>query len=168
MPEVQLLRIIDWSQFLPTLLATFFGCIIAVILTIIYDSVRKHIDVAESLLHLEEELKSIKETIVDIKNKEAESFLCPLYTPVYSSLVSSHRFVMVLDSKRIKDFDEKQGKICCFALIYEYISEYNLWQNMRTQNRKQLDTEDDKRVREYIDQLGDDIVKLIDMFVGGG
>lgn len=155
---------IDWSQFLPTLIATCIGCMLAFFLTGKYDQKKARNEETDVLKNVISELKRIEQELKRIDSKEdAETYfyLAPLHTPAYDSLVYTRKLGLVLDANWIRRANFPEDSDNTFQLLYEYIKEYNAWHNWRTTNSIMLNA-DQKFADEHIAELKDKILSRID------
>lgn len=157
---------VDWSQFLPTLLATCIGCMIAILLTTCYDKHKRKHEVDEALNRISAELENIKRELFSISNeKEPELcfYLSPLHTPSYTSLVYSNKLGLILNLDWIQKLRFSDNQNDSFLLLYEYIEEYNIWQNWRTTN-KGIPTGERSFADIHIKELSERIMERVDIF----
>lgn len=117
----------DWSQFVPTLIATFAGFILAIVASFIYDSIRDKNDQGQLIIHLKDELEDVALEIQRISGdmrKENETILWvdPLKVYIWDATTSNNKLSLISSKVWYKDL----------LSIYHSIKEYNSWELLRT------------------------------------
>ncbi len=155
--------VIDWSQFVPTLIATFAGCGLAILLTDAYDKHKQAKEKEDIVTNIIAELSKVKIQIENIQKKENSGEFCyymsPLKIPFYESLIHTDKLEYLTDFFRIVQ-NENSGNETSVFLLYEYISEYNAWHTLRSYSIQHVE------VKQVIDpvlrDLEEKIVEIIE------
>lgn len=139
---------VDWSQFIPALIATCLGCTLAIFFTSCYDRRNYEKEKKEALQNIINELEKVKNEVNSIRAKtdyNSYFYLSPLKTPFFDSLIHVKKLVLLTETALQKGNETAQqkgnetvqqnGNAESILLLYEYISEYNAWQTWRTNHR---------------------------------
>lgn len=133
---------VDWSQFIPSIIATCLGCTLAIFFTSCYDRRNNKKEKTEVLQNVISELEKVKNEVSSIRAKTGHSkyfYLSPLKTPFFDSLIHVKKLVLLTET--VSKSTNKES----ILLLYEYIVEYNAWQTWRTNHR---DVESDMQLAE--------------------
>lgn len=158
---------VDWTQFFPTLLATCIGCMLAILLTSLYDRYNVTRERTAALKNIKFELEKIKSELTSIMSEEKPEtcfYLSPLHTPSYDSLVYTRKLGLILEIDWMRKLYSSNNPKDSFLLLYEYIEEYNVWQNWRTTNKSMPEVER-KFADTHIKDLHQIIIERIDKFL---
>ena len=110
---------VDWSQFWPSMIATFVGFLLALIGQFAFEKVKSFVDSRDLLKRLKTELKDIK-TILD-KYNPLEIERQPLKTLVWDEAINAGQVSLLNAKKREALFK-----------IYKQIQEFNSWSEIQT------------------------------------
>lgn len=167
---------VDWSQFIPSLIATCLGCTLAIFFTSCYDRWNYEKEKKEALQNIINELEKVKNEVNSIRAKadyNSYFYLSPLKTPFFDSLIHVKKLVLLIETVPQKgnktvppDGNEtapKNGNEESILLLYEYIVEYNAWQTWRTNHRN---VESDMQLAEScITELEGRIISGIEKYI---
>ncbi len=137
-------------------ISTFLGFLSALIVEYVIVRVKESTDSNDALIGIYEELESIVDTILSLK--ETSYHLDPLETPVWDSLVYGGDIPNLKLQKEI-------------ILAYRYIDRLNNWENVRTNSfftthssNSMLDKEVAKNRKEVLDMV-DKVLKDLDAVI---
>ena len=156
---------IDWSQFIPSLIATFLGCVLAIYFTHLYSKSEQKKEQAEIEKNIIAELKSIKFTITN-EYKVDKLYLNPIKTHYYDSLINAQKINLLATNTKFDVISQKEDNtsdLCTILDFYSAIDEFNRWNNWRTNN---TNLNDSKIVDETLLTLKSEINKYIDNILG--
>lgn len=94
--------IMDWSQFIPTLISTCVGCTLAIFFTSIYDKRnirRERNNIKDNIIS---ELDCVKKTIRDIQRKDKDAvyyYIEPVSTPVFDAWIYGQKMELLFQCK---------------------------------------------------------------------
>ncbi len=109
----------DWSQFWPSMIATFVGFALALIGEFAFEKIKSHCDAKSLLTRIQIELGEIK---ADLERWHPALIGCqPLKTPVWDEAINAGQ-VSLLDKNKRKEFFK----------IYKQIQGFNSWSEEQT------------------------------------
>lgn len=115
--------IVDWSQFWPSLIATFLGVIAAIFVQKKYEDWKEKREAEEFEKKIYSELTLISQRLKDISIKiDNNLLLYPLDFPVYKGLIASGKISLI---NRYSWYE-------LFLEIYNNLEIYNAWHTYRT------------------------------------
>ena len=146
---------VDWSQFLPSIIATLIGFFLAIVFQQwIYDVVRDKFTnrrkAVEQIHEICGELKEIEDYLIKEDNSKEDNryYLNPIKTPIWDSIVNTYEIQNVaayFDARKKKSEINEYKEV---LIVYDFIAEYNAWHNFRT--IQQNDIEAIKETRDRI------------------
>ena len=105
---------VDWSQFLPSMIATFVGFVLALTGQWFFGYIKKSKESDELKSHIAEELNSIK---IDLEQFVSTSLdVQPLKTPIWNALINAGQVALLDTNTREQLFR-----------VYNTIQEFNSW-----------------------------------------
>ena len=119
---------IDWSQFIPTMIATFVAFMLTLLGTYLYDMYKDNEQKKAFLINLRKELEDIQRELGNI-NRLLEDGTCssiwvvPLKTYIWDSIIENNKASLISDEYWYKDL----------LAIYHMAREYNSWHLLRTE-----------------------------------
>jgi len=113
---------IDWSQFLPDLIATFIGFLLALSGERMYDKYKDWRESKEIAKLFIAELENMSTIVVRTANTSDKSWINPIKTPTWDSAVSSKSIALLARFSWYNKLFE----------LYDAIKDYNSWHNLRT------------------------------------
>lgn len=154
---------IDWSQFVPTLIATFIGFGLALFGSFLYDAIKEHNEkkivirnLRNELIEIQSEIAIIATALNNEDNNDVPLWIFPIKTYVWDS-ITTNKLELISEKLWYKEL------LC----IYHGIHEYNTWHKIRTQSainglKYYLTEPSMKRVSEELNERITDILpKLI-------
>jgi len=152
--------IIDWSQFIPALIATSLGCSLAILFTSKYDKKNSRAEQDEVKHHVFIELDKVASHIRTINTELSQDpthyYLTPLKTPVFDSLIHTKKIGSLFRSFQSDETEIVNSK--SILMLYDKIVEYNDWHTWRTNNKEQ----DTEFAKIHIEKLGNAILNFIE------
>lgn len=144
----------DWSQFFPSVIATFIGFVLAILGMWIYDSIRKFFerknlreDIRNELLRIQEVLKTIeKEDNIAKGNNSKILRINPLKCYIWDSAISTNRISLL-------------NKLSCYSellSIYDTINDFNQWQLLKS--NKILEGIDVHAINIHLEELKEQLI----------
>lgn len=137
---------IDWSQFIPSVIATLIGFFLAIVFQqFIYEKVKDNIknnkSAKSSIEKIIDELNTIISTLEEIDEKKL--YIDPIKTPVWTACLNTNEIVLLsdfLDKKNLKKeiplCNNKEIDICKrLFVVYGTIDEYNKWWNLASEQK---------------------------------
>ena len=112
--------IIEWNQFIPSVIATLLGFGLALIAQRLYDEMKYNVARRKMIDSFISEIESTLETIKTINFNLMLSN--PIKIPVWKSAISSNKIVLLLDEEWYH----------VLFLCYNRLEDYNEWHNIRT------------------------------------
>ena len=118
---------IDWSQFIPTLIATFIGFALAILGSYLYDNYKDKNERKTIIANLHSELEEMKSELSRIANTLTETdsttlWISPLKTYIWDSTAANNKLGLLSNQSWYKDL----------LVIYHTVHEYNSWHQLRT------------------------------------
>jgi hypothetical protein len=114
---------IDWSQFVPSMSATFAGVVLALIGTRLYDKRKDSHDKNGLILEFQEELEKLCKDIDNtVGSKNIKFCLNPAKTPVWDSVINTKKLMLI---RKYHWYQELMA-------LYDDIKDYNEWHRLRT------------------------------------
>ena len=120
--------VIDWSQFVPTLIATFIAFCLTLFASYLYDNYRDSVqrtvfthDVCKELKTMRDDLHVITNTMSN--NSISTTWLNPLKTYIWDSLIDNNKAYLISNETWYGDL----------LAIYHMAREYNSWHMLRTE-----------------------------------
>ncbi|GHT10787.1 hypothetical protein FACS189426_11700 [Bacteroidia bacterium] len=110
---------IDWSQFLPSMIATFIGFVLALIGQWFFGYIKKSKGSGELKSHIAEELNSIKLALENFESTFLD--VQPLKTPIWNALINAGQVALLDTQIREQLFG-----------VYSTIQEFNSWSLVQT------------------------------------
>lgn len=148
----------DWSQFFPTMIATFVGFVLAILGTWIYDLIKRRDernglkrDIKKELLKIQKIIREIEEEDKIAENQNSRILrINPLKCYVWDAAIGSDKISLF-------------GKISWYGdllQVYDTINDYNEWQLLKSD--KMLDKIDVYAINIHLEELKNEIIIQID------
>ncbi len=136
---------VDWSQFIPGVLETFIGVIIALIFQKIYEDIKENKEANKQKLRIKNELINILDDLTQIQENNI-MVLNPIKMPIFQGLKNSAKLSLL---ERFVWYDEMLS-------VYNELSSYVSWCEFRLTHCKNenIDTTDNIIKKMEIDFLG--------------
>lgn len=123
------LFVIDWSQFVPTLIATFIAFCLTLFASYLYDKykecVQKRVfihDICRELDAMQTDLCTINDAMHNNKHQRPSLWLKPLKTYIWDSYIDGNNTYLISGEQWYEDL----------LAIYHIAREYNTWHGLRT------------------------------------
>lgn len=114
---------VDWSQFWPSIIATFVGVVAAIYVQKKYEDWKQNKEAKEMQQKIILELEEIKSTLKSVSKVSTEKLvLSPISLPIYKGLVASAKISLF---SRFAWYTE-------FCEVYNMLETYNSWHTFRT------------------------------------
>lgn len=109
----------DWSEFWPSMIATFAGFVLALLGQLLFERAKERSDAKELLARIVQELTVVKGALMDINSTQVQ--IDPLNTPAWDAAISAGQVSLLKPKLREK-----------FFLVYDAIREFNSWNLVQT------------------------------------
>lgn len=151
----------DWSGFIPTMIATFVGFILAIVGTWIYDSIKEKDERKSLVIDLKNELWKIRADLNSIFEEDqcAETAnnkilrINPLKCYIWNAALSTGKITLL----------DKKNWYSDLLKIYNIITDFNEWQLLKT--TKILEDIEVEPINMYLEKLRVSAIERIDMIV---
>lgn len=168
----------DWSQFVPSIIATLVGFFLALVFQqFLYEKIKEgsqnrkkakaQIDkIKNELLGVVKEIEKIVEA--EQKRQTTLAYIDPIKTPVWDAVLNTNELQLISDylykyRKKISDKTDGDLLTQIFSL-YGLISEYNKWHNLYSENLAA--GRDIVQIHQYIEKTQDEIIDGASKIVG--
>ncbi len=139
----------DWSQFVPSIIATIVGFFLALVFQqFLYEKIKEG---SQNRKKAKAQIDKIKNELLGVINEiekivEAEqerqttlAYIDPIKTPVWDAVLNTNELQLISDylyKSRKKISDKNNGDLLTQIFsLYGLISEYNKWHNLYSENR---------------------------------
>ena len=144
----------DWSQFIPTMIATFVGFILAILGTWIYDTIDKKNECNNLKKDIRNELLKVQNVLIEIEAEDNRAIneknsilrINPLKCYIWDSAISANKVNLLT---KLVWYSE-------LLQIYDTINDYNEWQLLKSD--KILEGKDITAINEHIENLKTNII----------
>lgn len=148
----------DWSQFFPSMIATFVGFVLAILGMLIYDNIKKNSEKKSLRNNIKNELFKIQEVLrtIDEEDKVAKGNnskvlrINPLKCYVWESAINTNKI----------DLLSKMSWYCDLLLIYDIINDFNQWQLLKA--NKLLEGKDVYAINTHLEELKNNLFLQVD------
>lgn len=148
----------DWTQFFPTIIATFVGFVLAILGMWIYDSIKQHFerkelrkDIKNELLKIQEVLRTIEKDDNIAKGNDSRILrINPLKCYIWESTINTNRISLL----------NKMPCYCDLLLIYDIINDFNQWQLLKT--TKIIEGVDVDAINIYLEELKNSLILQVE------
>lgn len=114
---------VDWTQFLPSIIATFFGVVAAIYVQKKYEDWKQKKEAKDMKQKIILELEEIKDQLESVSEASTEKLvLSPISLPIYKGLIASAKISLL---SRFSWYAE-------FLDVYNMLETYNSWHTFRT------------------------------------
>lgn len=148
--------VIDWSQFIPTMIATFLAFCLTLFASYLYDKYKDSVQRSVFLHDIRNELKTMRDELKKINgilndNTKSTSWMYPLKTYIWDSLIDNNMSYLISSEKWYGNL----------LAIYHMAKEYNSWHMLRTEImvKGRVNSEIDRGIT----RLMEDLIKKIDI-----
>ena len=169
----------DWSQFVPSIIATLVGFFLALVFQqFLYEKIKEgsqnrkkakaQIDkIKNELLGVVKEIEKIVEA--EQKRQTTLAYIDPIKTPVWDAVLNTNELQLISDylyKYRKKTSDKTDGDLLTQIFsLYGLITEYNKWHNLYSENLAA--GRDIVQIHQYIEETQDEIIdgasKIVDL-----
>ena len=149
---------INWTQFIPTMIATVIAFGLTILGTYLYDNYVERKEKKEFIINLRNELNDMLASLSDTQTKlldkeEIYLWVNPLKTYIWDSIANTNRLSLISKELWYKDVLE----------IYHTVREYNTWHMIRT--NATIQDQEDTYIEESLKKTSKELEEMINSVI---
>ena len=131
----------DWTEFIPNLIATFVGIFMPFFIQVRVEKSQKHDEAIHRIENIKTELTDIANIMIKLNYNQIH--IDPIKTPIWDGLVNTNELLLIANAPEKKKYrkgiqckNEATHEVDWYTLIYKIygmIDEYNKWWNLYTE-----------------------------------